>query len=114
MRTAFGLVSLLLLCGAALAPATAPALAQVAPTTPAPSRTATGTASDAKGAPPVAGKNDRKARRKMVAAKQATPGGPGARKSCLDLWEPATHMTQRQGARAGRSLDVRVTTATLR
>jgi hypothetical protein len=108
MRTAFGLLSLLLLSGAALAPASAPTLAQVAA-----SPTPPGTASVAKGALPIARKKNRKARRKM-ATKQATPGEPVARKSCLDLWEPATHMTRRQWARACRSLDERVTTVTLR
>jgi hypothetical protein len=110
MRTSFGLLALLFLGGAVLAPALAPALAQVARSTPTPSSTA----SVAKEAPPVARKKDRKARRKMVATKQATPAGPVARKSCLDLWEPATHMTRRQWARACRSLDERVTTMTLR
>jgi hypothetical protein len=106
MRTALALLSLVWIGGAALA--------QVGPTTP----PAPNAAGDAKGtvSTPAATKNAKKARREKVAATtkpaKATPAD--ALTSCLQLWEPATHMTRSEWARACRRVDERLKGATLR
>jgi hypothetical protein len=106
MRTALALLSLVWIGGAALA--------QVAPTTP----PAPKTAADAKGAvsTPAAARKTKKARREKVAAttKPAKATPPDALTSCLQLWEPATHMTRSEWARACRRVDERLKAATLR
>jgi hypothetical protein len=105
MRTALALLSLVWIGGAALA--------QVAPSAP----PAPKAAADATGvASTPAAKKARKARREKVAAttKPAKATPPDALTSCLQLWEPATHMTRREWNRACRRVDARLKAATLR
>jgi hypothetical protein len=92
--------------GAALAQAPAPALSGQALTTqphasPKPSDKATRKA------------KNRKAQRRLVADKRAQPKAAARTDddtltSCLELWEPATHMTRRQWARACRRVAERL------
>jgi hypothetical protein len=111
MRTVLGLLGLICVGGAVSLP---PAALAEGPSA-APHASKAG--ADAK-ASPTAGapaRRSRKARRKGGAPKQATTAAPPPlRHSCLDLWEPATHMTKRQWARACSSLDERFTAVTLR
>jgi hypothetical protein len=111
MRTVLGLLGLICIGGAALLPAAA--LAQGTSVAPQATRTATDTkAAPTAGAP---ARNVRKARRKGEVPMQAATRAPAPpRQSCLDLWEPATHMTRRQWARACSGLDERLTAVTLR
>jgi hypothetical protein len=104
MRTAFALLSLVWVGSVALA--------QAGPTTPAGPKAAT----DAKGAvsTPAAAKKARKGRREKVAAKPAKATPPDALTSCLQLWEPTTHMTRGEWNRACRRVDERLKAVTLR
>jgi hypothetical protein len=110
MRTVLGLLGLICIGGAALLPA---ALAQSTSVAPQASRAAADTKITPTAGAPV--RNGRKARRKGGVPEQAaTRAPPPSRQSCLDLWEPATHMTRRQWARACRGLDERLASVTLR
>jgi hypothetical protein len=104
MRTAVALLSLVWIGGAALA--------QVAPSAP------PKPAADAKEGQkaPTAGKKGRKARSETAKEAKASKqdGPPNALTSCLELWEPATHMTRREWARACRRVDERLKAVTLR
>jgi hypothetical protein len=106
MRTALALLSLIWIGGTALA--------QVAPTTP-PAPKAAADAKDA-ASTPAAAKKTKQARREKVAAttKPARATPPDALASCLQLWEPATHMTRSEWTRACRRVDARLKAATLR
>jgi hypothetical protein len=109
MRTAVALVALVAIGGAALG--------EVTPSAPAPTPAAavkegasvTKTGADKKG---------RKTRRPNGATKPAdttTKARPlDAFTSCVELWEPATHMTRQEWARACRRVDERLKSVTLR
>ena len=111
MHTVLGLLGLICIGGTTLLPSAA--LSQGTSGAPQAVKAAADTkAAPAAGAPARKG---RKARRKGDAPEQAGTGAPPPqRHSCLDLWEPATHMTKRQWARACRGLDERFTAVTLR
>jgi hypothetical protein len=118
MRTPVALLSLVLISGAALAQ-----VASSEPPAPTP-------AADAKdGAVTlVAGKKGKRARHQMAATKPGAikPGAateaeapkqggpPDPLTSCLELWDPATHMTRREWDRACRRVAERLKASTLR
>jgi hypothetical protein len=106
MRTALAFLVLVSISSAALAQIGSPA------------PPAAKAAVDATGAvsTPAAVRRVRKTRREKVAAtttEQAKTPPPDALTSCLQLWEPATHMTRREWAHACRRVDQRIKAATL-
>jgi hypothetical protein len=119
MRTAVALVALIAVGGAALA--------QVTPSGPAPTpaadvkagATVTKTGADKKGRKTRRPNGDAKtgdtatnARGTGNTAKSLDLGGTLA--SCLELWEPATHMTRQEWGRACRRVDERLKAISLR
>jgi hypothetical protein len=129
MRTAVALVALIAVGGAALA--------QVTPSAPAPTpaadvkagATVTKTGADKKGrktrrpngnaktgdtktGDAKAGDTATNAPGTGNTAKSLDPGGTLA--SCLELWEPATHMTRQEWGRACRRVDERLKAISLR
>jgi hypothetical protein len=118
MRTALiASLSLVWMGGAALAETNAPALSDRAPSSlaQAPARPLAAT-------PVKATKRVRngKANRKLVAenrpqsARGSTSAAADALSSCLAMWEPATHMTKREWARACQRVAERLKDTTLR
>src|SRR5262245_45863191 len=127
MRTALALVSLLWIGGAALAqvaPQVAPQAAPPASPKPAADQqtpkagdpqTTKAPAPQTTKSPPAAGKTGKKAPREKVATKPGKPSTPpDALTSCLELWEPATHMTRGEWGRACRRVAERLKAVTLR
>jgi hypothetical protein len=109
MRTAVALVALVAIGGVALGQVVAP---------PSPAPTPAADVKDGAGATKaVTGKKGKRVRRPRVAGKPAetaqAKGSLDTVTGCLELWEPATHMTRREWARACRRVAARIDAATL-